>query len=82
MQTAVVKCGNSQEIWLTKLLLDSLHLSDNDTVDVMIEGNSLIIKKIEEKNPYKTIQERFSDFDGEYEPIEINWGKPVGKEIW
>lgn len=30
---------------------------------------------------HKTIQERFKDFDGECEPINIDWGDPVGDEI-
>lgn len=38
-------------------------------------------KQKAEKN-YKTIEELFAGFDGEYEPVEIDWGKPVGKEIW
>jgi antitoxin MazE len=33
-------------------------------------------------NPYKSIQELFEGFDGEYEPVEIDWGKPVGDEVW
>ncbi|MDR1205077.1 MAG: AbrB/MazE/SpoVT family DNA-binding domain-containing protein [Peptococcaceae bacterium] len=82
MQTTIVKWGNSQGIRLPKLLLDSVNLSYNDEVDIIVENNSLIMKKAEKRNPYKTIQERFKDFNGEYEPIEINWGTPVGEEIW
>ena len=82
MQTTIVKWGNSQGIRLPKLLLDSVNLSDNDTVEVTAENNSLIIKKAESKRAHKTIQDRFKDFHGEYEPIEIDWGKPVGNEIW
>ena len=29
----------------------------------------------------QTINELFEGYDGEYEPVEIDWGKPVGKEI-
>lgn len=82
MQTTIVKWGNSQGIRLPKLLLDSVNLSDNDTVEVIAENNSIIIKKSENKRAYKTIQERFRDFNGEYESINVDWGKPVGKEIW
>lgn len=28
------------------------------------------------------LEELFADFDGEYIPEEINWGEPVGGEIW
>jgi antitoxin MazE len=82
MQTTIVKWGNSQGIRLPKPLLDSVNLSCSDKVDIIVENDSLIIKKAEKRKPYKTIQERFKDFDGEYEPIEINWGTRVGEEIW
>lgn len=82
MQTTIVKWGNSQGIRLPKLLLESVDLSDSDTVEVIAENNSLIIKKSENKKEYKTIQERFKNFYGEYEPIEVDWGKPVGRELW
>ena len=29
-----------------------------------------------------TISELFEEYDGEYEPVLIDWGVPVGKEIW
>lgn len=36
-----------------------------------------------EKNPErKTIKERFSDFHGEHAPVEIDWGVPVGDEVF
>lgn len=80
MMTNIVKWGNSQGIRLPKYLLDSVHISDNDTVEVITENDSIVIKKLD--NKHKTIQERFKDFDGTYEPIEVDWGKPVGNEIW
>jgi len=82
MQTTIVKWGNSRGIRLPKILLESVNLSDNDTVEVTAENGSLIIKKSCNKKSYKNIQERFKDFHGEYEPIEIDWGEPVGEEIW
>jgi len=82
MQTTIVKWGNSQGIRIPKILLESVNLSDNDTVEVTTKNGNIIIKKAKTKNSHKTIQERFKDFDDEYEPVEINWGNPVGKEIW
>jgi hypothetical protein len=33
------------------------------------------------EKPYKSIEELFEGFEGEYEPMEIDWGEPVGEEI-
>ena len=79
MQTMIVKWGNSQGVRLPKNLLDIVHLSENDPIEITTENESIIIKKTCVK---KSIKELFDGFDGVYEPIDIDWGKPVGKEIW
>lgn len=30
----------------------------------------------------KSIVELFEGYDGEYKPTEIEWGIPIGEEIW
>jgi len=45
MQTTIVKWGNSQVIRLPKILLNSVNLTDSDTVDIIVENESIIIKK-------------------------------------
>lgn len=82
MQTTIVKWGNSQGVRLPKHILNRVRLSDHDEVDVYVEDDSIIIKKHCKDAKHKTIQELFAGFNDEYEPIEINWGEPVGKEIW
>lgn len=37
---------------------------------------------IEEKRIHKRVEERFKDFVGEYEKIEIDWGGPIREEVW
>ncbi len=32
--------------------------------------------------PRKSIKAIFDGFDGEYAPANIDWGEPVGEEIW
>ena len=34
------------------------------------------------KSPRKSIEERFKGYTGNYRPAEIDWGAPVGREIW
>ncbi|HHV13657.1 MAG TPA: AbrB/MazE/SpoVT family DNA-binding domain-containing protein [Clostridiales bacterium] len=82
MQTTIVKWGNSQGVRHPKFLLDSVNLRDGDIVEVIAENDSIIIRKPQDKRMHKTIQERFKDFGGAYGFGEIDWGKPVGKEIW
>ena len=87
MQTTVVKWGNSHGIRLPKAFLNNIGIKENDPVDIRLENEKIVIKKLKPKK-YKTLKQRLFEFYGEnYEHIsepqkEYNWGKPVGKEIW
>jgi len=87
MQTNVVKWGNSHGIRLPKAFLQNIKLSENDPVDISLENDKIIIKKIDQKN-HKPIKQRLMEFYGnDYEKYlspqaEIDWGKPVGNEAW
>lgn len=81
MITNIQKWGNSQGVRIPKNILETAHLSENDTVEIIPQDGTILIKKAEPKKR-KTIQELFDGYDGKYEPAEIDWGKPEGKEIW
>lgn len=89
MTTTIVKWGNSRGIRLPKPFLESLDLKDNDIVDVLTENGKIIIQKSRRS---KTLKQRVEEFYGKdfetalkenpYEFEEIDWGSPVGEEIW
>lgn len=79
MSTTIQKWGNSQAIRIPKSVLDAVRWKPNEQVKISAQDNKIIIEKAEHK---KTIEERFADFDGEYTPENIDWGNPVGNEIW
>ena len=87
MQTTIVKWGNSHGIRLPKAFLQNMGILENDPVNIALENERIIIKKIN-KNEHKTIKQRLMDFYGEnYEQYstpqtEIDWGKPAGNEVW
>lgn len=79
MTTTIQKWGNSQGIRIPKYMLDAVKWSDNECLDIIVDKDRIIIEKAERR---KNIKELFEDYDGKYEPAEIDWGEPVGKEIW
>lgn len=81
MKTAIVKWGNSQGVRLPKHLLESADISEQDSLELIVENHRIIIKKAEQQSR-KTIRERFLDFSEPYDVEMIDWGKPAGKEIW
>ncbi|MDR1363831.1 MAG: AbrB/MazE/SpoVT family DNA-binding domain-containing protein [Spirochaetaceae bacterium] len=87
MTTTIVKWGNSQGIRLPKVFLQDINISENDMVDVLIENEAIVIKKIYGKK-HLTTKERLTDFYGRNikditkKQEEVDWGKSMGKEVW
>ena len=80
------KWGNSQGIRIPKKFIENLHIKENESLEMSIVEDSIIIKKCKKFN---NLQERLESFYGK--PIEeifvestedISWGEPTGKEIW
>ena len=94
MLTTIQKWGNSQAVRLPKAILEALFLQANDQVEISAENDSIIIKKAARKRrAKKSLEERLEKFyqkpideilsdDSLYSPVEYNWEKPVGKEVW
>ena len=78
--TTIQKWGNSQGIRIPKFLLDEVNWNGNEQLIVIADKDRLIIEKAKPKR--KTISELFADFEGEYVPVEMDWGQPVGEEVW
>ena len=79
MITTIQKWGNSQGIRIPKFILEAVHWNGNENLVIKTDNDKLIIEKAEKR---KNIMELFADFDGEYSPVEMNWGDPVGEEVW
>ena len=82
MLTQIVKWGNSQGVRLPKPLLEDADIKENDTVALSVEKGTIIIKKVKTPNRPISINERFANFNGSYEPIDMDWVEPVGNELW
>jgi antitoxin MazE len=76
------KWGNSIGIRLPREFVEYTQITDKSVVVVSIEGNRILIEKRPDVTPYKSIEELFEGFEGKYEPVSIDWGKPVGDEVW
>lgn len=79
MTTTIQKWGNSQGIRIPKTILDTVNWTENEEIIILIQGKKIVIEKAKNR---KNIKELFKDYKGKYEPTEIDWGEPVGDEIW
>jgi len=78
MEAVVQKWGNSLGIRIPNLIVRELSLKNGSLVDINENGNEIIIKPVQK---YK-LAEMLDEINEQNLHEEINWGKPVGKEIW
>jgi len=82
MVTKIQKWGNSQGLRLNRQLLEEAHLSVGQEVDLTVREGTIVIapsKLIRGKHSLKALVARIPK---DYKPGEIDWGKPVGREVW
>lgn len=86
-QTAIKKWGNSQGIRLSKEIISSAGLKENDNVEISVDDGIITIKKAKPK--YLNLKERLEAFYNK--PIddiyvessqEVDVGIHVGNEVW
>jgi antitoxin component of MazEF toxin-antitoxin module len=84
METTVNRWGNVLGIRIPKVLASALRLHDKTKIKIVAEHDRLIITRVREPKPHKTLAEYLEEFgwDGNLiEPEVIDWGKPVGEEV-
>lgn len=74
----IQKWGNSKAIRLPKALLDSANLDENDNVLLEVEGDKIIIKKVDEPRTFSDLIKGFGD---SYNFEEADTGSPLGGEL-
>ncbi len=78
MNQHVKKWGNSLALRLPAQLSASLGLKENDSVEMRQEHGGVFIRKVEEE----TLDELIDRITPENLHDPIDWGHPVGKEVW
>ena len=82
MLAKIQKWGNSQGLRLTKSLLNDAQIDVGDEVEVSVKDGAIIVspaKRIRGRHNLKDLVARIAE---NYQPSEVDWGEPVGKEIW
>jgi antitoxin MazE len=82
MVTKVQKWGNSQGLRLAKQVLEDAHISIGDDVDVTTRDGQIVITPARRIRGGRSLQELVSRIPKDYKVGEVEWGEPVGKEVW
>lgn len=80
MMTTISKWGNSRAIRIPKALAEEAGLDFGSKVELIADGAELRV--VPQKRPRYTLEQLVAQITPENRHDEIDWGPPVGKEIW
>ncbi len=77
-QSTIKPWGNSQGIRLSKSVLEQANIDVNDTVQIEVSENVIILRKVFR---HRTFEERLAEYDGKMDVQDFDWGEPAGREM-
>jgi antitoxin MazE len=75
----IVGWGNSQALRIPRAMLDALQIHEGDEVEMIVENGRLTVRPV---NPKLTLESLVAAITPENRHKELDWGKPVGNEVW
>jgi mRNA interferase MazF len=82
MITKVQKWGNSQGLRLSKELLADVRVEVGDSVSVRVQEGSLIVTPARRVRGGHRLEDLVARVPKDYQPGELDWGPPAGREAW
>ena len=82
MLTRVQKWGNGQGLQLTKALLNEAGIHVGDEVNVSVQKGRIVVEPVSRVRSRYDLETLLSQMPEEYQPEELDWGPPTGKEVW
>jgi antitoxin MazE len=80
MKSQIGQWGNSLAIRIPKYVVEALDLKPNDAVECTVEAGKLVVQRMQTL-PEFTLEELLAGITEPPEP-EVDWGKPMGEEVW
>jgi len=82
MLTKVQKWGNSQGLRLSRQILEDVQISVGEEVDVVVRDGTIVVAPVKRVRGKHSLRRLVARIPKEYRVEELDWGKPVGKEVW
>ena len=82
MITKVQKWGNSQGLRLSKDLLSDVEIDVGDAVHVAMRDGALVVTPVRRVRGGHDLRQLVRRIPKGYKPEELDWGPPVGREVW
>ena len=82
MITTIQKWGNSQGLRLSKTLLADADIEVGDAVDVAVHEGCLTVTPVRRVRGAHNLRALVRGIPKDYKTGELDWGSPVGREMW
>jgi antitoxin MazE len=74
-----MKWGNSQAVRIPKRVLDQARLREGEELEIRVEAGRITLEPL---NSELTLEALVARIIPENQHQELDWGKPVGREVW
>jgi len=82
MVTKVQKWGNSQGVRFPLQVLQEASIAVGDEVEVAVEEGRIVVTPSGRIRGRYRLEDLVARMPADYEPVEEDWGSPVGREVW
>ena len=82
MLTKIRKWGNSQGLRFTRALLNEAGIHVGDEVNVFVQKGRIIVEPATRVRSRLDLKALVAKMPKGYQPGELDWGPPAGKEAW
>ena len=82
MLTRIQKWGNSQGLRFTKALLEEAQINVGDEVQVSVHKGRIVVEPVTRVRGRYDLEALISKMPERYQAEELDWGPPVGREVW
>ena len=82
MITKVQSWGNSQGLRLNRQVLEEAHIAVGDQVDLSVRDGVILVAPAKRVRGGCDLRVLVARIPRDYKPEEIDWGRPVGREVW
>ena len=79
MKTRLAKWGNSLALRIPRSVAAAAEVAEGLDVDVTFEGGAIVVRP--DARRY-SLEELVEGITAENTPRDIQWGSPVGEEVW
>ena len=82
MVTKIQKWGNSQGLRIARQVLEDARIAVGDDVDVTAREGIIVIAPVRRVRGKQSLEELVKRIPKSWKTGEVDWGIPVGREVW